>query len=612
MSRKAEVSNTIGLRVAVVAKQVPRTESLELDGDTRLRRSGLALELNPHCRRAVAQGVALAKATGGSCIAYTLGPPDAEDVIREAVAWGADSGVHLCDPAFAGSDTLATALALAAALRSDGPWDVVLCGRSSADAETGHIGPQLAELLDLPFIGAAATLRISDGEAWARCELGEGWRDTRVALPAVISCAERLISPCKATPRARADVAAERVRRVTAAGLGPGPWGEAASATRVGSTRPVAVDRLRLRFTGAVEDQVSRAVAMLAERGVLSGIGDGPSRVLPMVPSSCGQMADRPRRGPVAVVVEPGREHLTRQLIGAAAQLAHQANRSVVATGTELPEAAELSSWGADQAAVITGTAVEEDVAEALAAWCVTIAPSVVLGPSTSWGREVMARLAARCRSGLAGDAIELDVADGRLVCWKPAFSGRLLASVTFTSDVQLATIRPGVLATLLPRSPSAGMPVELVKGRSRDRVVGTERVDDIGARSLQDARVVVCVGQGVPPDEYPMLDNLLGILHAELGATRKVTDRGWLPRSRQVGITGWSLAPVLYMGLGTSGTFNHLAGVAQAGTIVLVNHDPAAPGFASADIGLVADWREAVRTLVAALAGDRFRSPPT
>lgn len=93
-------------------------------------------------------------------------------------------------------------------------------------------------------------------------------------------------------------------------------------------------------------------------------------------------------------------------------------------------------------------------------------------------------------------------------------------------------------------------------------------------------------------------------MLGAELGATRKVTDRGWPPRSRQVGITGWSLAPALYLGIGTSGRFNHLVGVARAGTIVVVNHDPAAPGFESADVGIVADWREAVPALVAALSG--------
>ena len=100
------------LRIASLVKQVPLAETFRLEGG-RLVRRDVGLEMNAYCRRAVAQGVTLARDTVGSCTAGTLGPPSAEDVLREAVAWGADSGLHVCDPACAGSDTLATARALA-------------------------------------------------------------------------------------------------------------------------------------------------------------------------------------------------------------------------------------------------------------------------------------------------------------------------------------------------------------------------------------------------------------------------------------------------------------------------------------------------------------------
>ncbi len=138
------------LRIASLAKQIPHPESMRIE-DGRLVRTDVALEMNAYCRRAVAEGVALSAETNGSCTVVTLGPPSAEDVLREAIAWGADSGLHLCDPAFAGSDTLATARALAAALRTSGPYDLVLLGRNSLDGETGQVGPELAELLDLPY-----------------------------------------------------------------------------------------------------------------------------------------------------------------------------------------------------------------------------------------------------------------------------------------------------------------------------------------------------------------------------------------------------------------------------------------------------------------------------
>ncbi len=148
----------------------------------------------------MAQGVSLAADTGGTCTVVTLGPPGAQDVLREAVAWGADAGLHACDPAFAGSDTLATASALAAVLRAAGPFDLILLGRNSIDGETGQVGPELAELLHLPFAGGVRRLR-DEGAVWPlELEHDDGTQEVAVELPAVLSVAERLCDPCKVDP----------------------------------------------------------------------------------------------------------------------------------------------------------------------------------------------------------------------------------------------------------------------------------------------------------------------------------------------------------------------------------------------------------------------------
>src|SRR3954454_919745 len=180
------------MRIAALVKQIPKFEAMELGPDGRLVREGLALEMNAYCRRAVSKGVELAQATGGTCTVLTLGPPSAEDALREAIAWGADDGVLVTDMAFAGSDTLATAKALAAALAHEGPFDLVLAGRNSVDADTGQVGPEIAELLDLPFLTGVRYLAIGGNVVDARCEHDDGWMQAEVALPAVLSCAERL------------------------------------------------------------------------------------------------------------------------------------------------------------------------------------------------------------------------------------------------------------------------------------------------------------------------------------------------------------------------------------------------------------------------------------
>src|SRR5947207_4013234 len=213
---------------------------MELGPDGRLCRDGIELEMNPYCRRAVSKAVELAGEREGSRVTvFTLGPPSAEDALREAIAWGLErdvdiDGVLVSDPAFAGSDTLATAKALAAVLRRAGPFDLVLAGRNSVDADTGQVGPEIAELLDLPFMTGVRHLALSDENLLdVRCEHDDGWLQAELALPAVLSCAERLCEPTKVDPPGRAAVPADRIRRVPAAELGPGPWGQDASPTWV-------------------------------------------------------------------------------------------------------------------------------------------------------------------------------------------------------------------------------------------------------------------------------------------------------------------------------------------------------------------------------------------
>ncbi|MGH3495175.1 MAG: electron transfer flavoprotein subunit beta/FixA family protein, partial [Sciscionella sp.] len=257
-------------RIAVLIKQVPVAEELRLSADGRLVREGTARELNPHCRRAVNQACMLAGEGRGSVTALTLGPPEAEHCLREAVAWGADRGVLVSDAAFAGSDTFATARALHAALKLTGPYDLVLTGRNSIDSDTGQVGPEIAELLGWPFLGAVRELVVDAGRLHVVCELDDGVLTASVRLPAVLACAERLCAPAKVDAKGRAAVTRERLRVVRAADLGPGPWGAAGSLTEVGVARPTVSSRERIMLQGTVDEQVSLAVAHLGRRRAFS------------------------------------------------------------------------------------------------------------------------------------------------------------------------------------------------------------------------------------------------------------------------------------------------------------------------------------------------------
>ena len=174
--------------------------------------------------------------------------------------------------------------------------------------------------------------------------------------------------------------------------------------------------------------------------------------------------------------------------------------------------------------------------------------------------------MAARLQAGLTGDAIALEVDNRKLVCWKPAFGGRLVAAIRATSPTQMVTVRPGVLPRLTPRPASTPrVETHTVEPKSRVRMLEHKQNDQLDALAL--ATRVVGIGVGIPPQDYDKLDPLLQVLQAELATTRKVTDKGWLPHSRQVGITGRSIAPNLYIALAVGGKFNHSCGIQASGT---------------------------------------------
>jgi electron transfer flavoprotein alpha subunit len=579
-------------RIAVLVKQVPQPASLVLGPDGRLVRDGLTLEMNPYCRRAVSKGVELAQEDGAECVVITMGPVEAEDVLREAIAWGAHRGVLLSDPAFAGSDTLATARALAVALRATGPWDLVLVGRNSVDADTGQVGPQVADLLELPFVGGVKQLaRLGAKKLDVTSEYDDGWVRSVVTLPAVISCAERLCDPAKVPVERRGLVPAAKISRLGAADLGPGPWGTDGSPTAVGAVRSLEVMRTGRLLSGSLSSQVTELANVIADR-LRTGMAD--HRGVDVV--SSGRST-----GPiVGVVVEPHRHRTNRELLGAASQLASAIEGSVAAlTCGSSASPADLGVAGADLIVDLVGAEVEDDVATALCTWAAASTPWAVIAPATLWGRIVLARSAARLGAGLTGDAIGVEVEDGRLVGWKPAFGGALIAAITSSTDPQLVTIRPGALPELEPRSRPAQVPIEQLRisPNRRLRRIASYREDDIDV--LRTARAVIAVGTGVRPERYGELDELVTTLDAALGATRRVTDRGWLPRSRQIGITGASVAPEIFIALGSSGSFNHLCGARRAGLLAAINCDRSAPVFDQADVGIVGDWATVVPALV-------------
>lgn len=584
------------MRIAVLLKQVPVTDEPRLGTDGRLVRAG-SLEMDPFCRRAATVGIRLAEEHGGSCTVVTMGPPSAVDVLAEAVAAGATDAILVSDPLLAGADTLVTARVLAAVIGRFGPFDLVLGGAASVDSETGQVPAELAALLHVGLAARARTIEVTESRRIrVTCEQDIGLVEVETALPAVISAAERLAEPCRAPATTWPDPAPGWLETVDLATLGPSAWPADASPTSVGHVRVVEPDRRHIVLAdGEVDERVAEALDVLDELGALppwpEPAATGPSWI--------GDLAPTGATGIVMVVLDPEAPDASAAVAEMAAQRFGCGPAGVVALALE-PEHAE--SLGAPIGEVLTPASDADPaaLAEALARWVRRSRPSAVLAPSTEWCREVLGRLAALVSGGLVGDAIDIEVDDLGPLAWKPALEGTSLVEVRWRHEPYLATLR-GCSA----RHRSGAGPTDTSPKRTLLPVDSTplvsrrvlERLDT--PDELQSARSLVVVGTGVDPDRYGELTPLCTLLRAELGCSRKVADRGWMPRSRQVGLTGTISAPTLVVSIGASGKHNHVVGFRAAQAVLALNVDPDAEVFRAADVGIVGPWEAILPALV-------------
>ncbi len=321
----------------------------------------------------------------------------------------------------------------------------------------------------------------------------------------------------------------------------------------------------------------------------------------------------RPAERAVWVLVERRRDggisEGTAELLGHAAAALGFAEVVAVNVGpADLALAEACAAAGADAVLALEHPALaaysNEGWSAALAHAIQARAPAIVLFSSTERGRDFAPRVAARLGLGLTGDAIGLELdGEGRLVATKPAFGGHLVAPVLSRTVPAMATVRPGVLPGYAP-APSRRARIEVLAIPSLPpiRAVVTPH-PAAPAGDVARARVVVGVGMGIgDAANLPLCEALAGALGGALAATRRVTDKGWLPRSLQVGLTGKVIAPDLYVAVGIRGVVNHAVGIQRAGTIVAVNKDPRAPIFQLAGVGVVADATTLLPLLTAAL----------
>jgi len=261
---------------------------------------------------------------------------------------------------------------------------------------------------------------------------------------------------------------------------------------------------------------------------------------------------------------------------------------------------------GADTVYIVRNEAFKEFLIEpytdALAYLIEKYKPEIVLAGATSEGRSLLPRVAARLKTGLTADCTGLDInEDGLLVQTRPAFGGNIMARIICEHRrPQMATVRYKVMEEAIEQKRNGEVVIEeFVPKASRTQLL-KDVLDETQKINLEDADIIVSGGRGIQDAKnFTLLQELADLFGAALGSSRPPIDDGWIPYSHQVGQTGKTVRPKIYIACGISGSIQHLAGMSSSDYIIAINKDPDAPIFKVADLGIVGDLFEVVPELI-------------
>ena len=296
---------------------------------------------------------------------------------------------------------------------------------------------------------------------------------------------------------------------------------------------------------------------------------------------------------------------VSHELLGKAKELAAKMETEVTAVllGSGVSGlCSDLASYGADKIVMVDNKDLELYSTKPYAyAMCSVIAkykPAVVLYGATAIGRDLAPRVAARVRTGLTADCTKLDVADDgtkNLRMTRPAFGGNIMATIICPEyRPQMATVRPGVMQKIKPvagaKAPVDNFAVEIPASEKDVQILDVVKKES-HKMDIQDAKILVSGGRGMGcPENFKILENCAAALGGTVSSSRACVDAGWVEKDIQVGQTGKTVRPNLYLACGISGAIQHLAGMEESDVIIAVNKDEGAPIFEVADFGVVGD----------------------
>lgn len=631
----------MALTIISLVKQVPVPGEMRMGDDGLMDRTKAKSIINIDCQFGLEAGLQLKKQyPDARLIVCSMGPPSFEGSLQKAMSMGYDEAYLLSDRKLGGSDTYATGLALATMIKHLGftkdskePF-IILAGRQTSDGDTAHIPSQVAENLGIPQATFVETVKADGkGNVVARRIIEGGYQMLQLPMPCAVS-----LTPTGIPPRKPSLAGAIRARHtpitifsVEDIGLGTEKIGLSGSPTIVAKVTNIVSERAPITMTEGHDERtlVRNFISNFSKGGNVLVKGEEKEKVVSETPDF--PVVDN-RNGAKGIltwaeitngkIARPSIELLTpaREL---ADELGNDTKITTVLIGKNVePLAQTLFEHGTDEVILVEDDRLEEYLvlpfADIMAQVIKERNPEIAIFAATTAGRELAPRIGVKTGSGVTADCTALKIGEyvnrrekiinrPILHSRRPTYGESKLATILGFVYPQISTARAGtfevpkkeegrrgILSTFKPTLPEADFVVEILK---------TERGEG-GLQSLFDADIIVSGGRGTVNDSLGLVKQLAETLKAsgikaEWACSRVVVDEGVAEYARQIGQTGKTVRPKVYIAVGISGAIQHIAGMKEAGKIIAIDHNPKASVFHHADFGIVGEYQDILPELI-------------
>lgn len=631
----------MALTIISLIKQVPLPTEMRMGEDGLMDRTKAKSIINVDCSFGLEAGLQLKKQNpDAKLIVCSMGPPSFEQSLKKAISMGYDEAYLLSDRRLGGSDTYATGLAIATLLKHLGfskdskePF-VIVAGRQTSDGDTAHVPSQVAENMGIPQATFIESVKSEDNSIIAKRIIEGGYQMMKVPMPCMLSITPTGIAPRRPT-LAGAIKAREsdiKVFNIDDIGLSDEKIGLSGSPTIVAKVVSIKSDRPPVTMS---EGKNSTELV----ENMIKNIQAGKSEVHEKATKEKKEKK-RPDfeiedfRGDARGILtwaEVANSKVTRsslELLTPARNLANELGNDTKVTtlliGKDIKdEAKTLIAHGSDEVIVVEDDRLEEYLILPFASIfdqvIKKIKPEIALFAATTAGRELAPRIGVKTDSGVTADCTELLIGEHIdrkkkkifapiLESRRPTYGESKLATIVGFVCPQISTTRAGTFE--IPKSdPKREGKVttfkpKLTKSDFSAKIIETVRGDG-GLQNLFEADIIVSGGRPTGEiDELKLIKELVEALreqgiNAEWGASRPAVDGGYAEYARQIGQTGKTVRPKVYIAAAISGAIQHLAGMKESDTIIAINHNAKAPIFGHADYGIVGEYQDILPELI-------------